>query len=211
MFDRFITPIASAYDDAADYSYTDWGRRAWRELGEDSLDRAAGIRLLLNVVEVDAAEPYPTAESMCADIARGRFVVSRANCDHPLWDVDTNVAFQIVHDVLGHYAASIRDGWYLGDGFEARVAMFGHVAGFDWEGENAACASHFRLLRSVRAREALFSECLMQTAWAITNGFDELAQKCVAPDKALRRETGADGTPGSLYDEFRRVVLKGEA
>lgn len=150
---------------------------AWRELAEDSVDRAAGIRLLLDVHEVTDPEPYPDARGMILDIAAGRFRVSTANCEHPLWSAAENVAFRIVHDVLGHYAASIeraRPGINAGAGLQPNRSQgqfvdADFVAGFDWSGEVAACTAHVRLLPRL-ARAALFTECLGQTAYAIARG-----------------------------------------
>lgn len=147
---------------------------AWRELAEDSLERAHGVRLLVNVRITDDPEPYESAGDMCADIAHGNFVVSRAHSDHPVWDRGENVAFRIVHDVLGHFAATVGSlqadipGPPIVGDWDRDAAE--HVAGFDWEGECRACAAHAPLLPSIEARKALFTECLAQTAYAIERG-----------------------------------------
>lgn len=168
--------IAGAYaallDFRGDYSQSLNVRQAWSDLAEDSRERAAGVRLLLDVRETDDAEPYPDAAAMCADIAAGRFVVSRANSDHPLWTPADNVAFRIVHDVLGHFAASVRLGYpasYV-RAVAGIVPPSDTVAGFDWRGETAACGAHVPLLPTLGARRALFTECLAQTAYAIDRG-----------------------------------------
>jgi len=144
----------------------------WRELAEDSVERAAGIRLLLDVEEVPYDEPYSNAAEMCGDIWGGHFMVSTTHCEHPLWTPAENVAFRIVHDVLGHYAASVAGGfpnWTRGAGDELRPSA-AVVAGFDWEGETRACGAHAPILPSSDARRALFTECLGQTAYAIERG-----------------------------------------
>jgi hypothetical protein len=141
-----LAAIADAYDRAPmRQSGIETG---WHELAADSVARAAGIRTWLAVEETDASEPYPDAAAMFADIARGHFMVSRAHCEHPVWTPAQNVAFRIVHDVCGHYASG-------GD--------------FGWLGENRACDLHFPLLATQAAREALFTECIAQTAYAIHN------------------------------------------
>lgn len=171
MFDAYLTECADAYSTLCDVIHAtrrdapvdSQAASAWRSLAADSVERAAGVRLLLDVLEVEDPEPYPDAESMVEDIDAGCFRVSRANSEHPVWSVDENVAFRIVHDVLGHYAASVRlMGW------DARARR--QVAGFDWAGENAACAAHARLLTGAAQRQALFTECLAQTAYAIDRG-----------------------------------------
>jgi hypothetical protein len=176
----FLRPHGSAFADAYaalldsdsvwHYERSLIVRQAWEDLAEDARERARGIRLLLDVQHTTDAEPYPTAEAMCADIARGRFVVSTAHTEHPLWAKADNVAFRIVHDVLGHYAASIRQGWRLGDAFDVRVSRARYVAEFDWSGEVAACGAHAPLLPTIGARKALATECLAQTAYAIERG-----------------------------------------
>lgn len=135
----------------------------WDRLAAHSVEVAERIAADLSVQVVRAAEPYACAESMFADIETGRFKVSRANSEHPRWDVATNVAFRTVHDVLGHFGA--RAGWGL-------------LAGFGWAGEVAACGAHFALLQRGHgdvfadwaAAPALFTECLGQTGYAIHYG-----------------------------------------
>ena len=138
--------IAAAYDRAPmfDASAVD----CWRALADDSLTRAAELRTRFEVIETDDPEPYPDAPAMFADQSRGRFVVSRANSAHPLWTVEENVAFRIVHDCAGHFVSG------------------GH---FDWHGENLACAAHEPLL-SASAGRALFTECIAQTAYCNAYG-----------------------------------------
>lgn len=178
MFERFLAQIADAYA-----ALPEGGpaclhiEQCWRDLAHDSVDRAAGIRLLLAVGETDDPEPYAgtfAAAEMCDDIARGHFIVSRANSEHPVWSVEQNVAFRIVHDVLGHYAATVGT---LQRRDPAAPPILGEwetdesrVAGFDWEGENRACAAHMPLLPTEGARVALFTECIAQTGYAIDRG-----------------------------------------
>lgn len=142
-----LQAIAAAY--AAAPTFDPSVAPAWRELADDSLARAAQLRREFAVIETDDPEPYPDAPAMFADLDRRRFVVSRANSDHPLWTPAENVAFRIVHDVAGHYITG------------------GH---FDWRGENLACSAHERLL-SPGARLALFTECIAQTAFCNAYGY----------------------------------------
>lgn len=130
---------------------------AWTELAEHSVANAKILRGMWDIRVTDESEPYADASEMFADILRGKFVVSRANSEHPIWTVEENVAFRIVHDIGGHFAA-----WTLGK-----------PADFDWIGENNACAEHFADLRSAGytlAMGALFTECIAQTGSAIRNG-----------------------------------------
>lgn len=124
-------------------------RRAWRELSADAVARSLELRMWYDIRETDDPEPYPDAPAMFHDLNRGRFTVSRAFCEHPIWTPAENVAFRIVHDIDGH-----------------RVTR----GGFDWEGENAACAAHATRELSPLALSALFCECIAQTGYAIACG-----------------------------------------
>lgn len=157
MFNEYGRLIASRYHLAP---ITEVGAdTAWALLRDDSLNRAAQIRQRLQVIESGEAEPYANAAEMFADMSAGRLAISRANSEHPLWTVEENVAFRLVHDALGHGLSR---------------------GGFDWEGENQACAIHARLLPPL-ARRALFTECIAQTAYAIFCG-EFAVQKAVFLD-----------------------------
>lgn len=137
-----LAKVAEAYAKAPIYDPKAAG--AWSELAQDSVRRAQVLQTQLKIEVVDAPEPYANAQEMCEDIHKNKhFYVSRANSHHPIWTVDQNVAFRIVHDVLGHCVSG-------GD--------------FGWAGENKACAAHFPLL-SANAQKALFTECVGQTAY----------------------------------------------
>ena len=160
MFDEYGRLIASRYHLA---SITGFGADTpWALLRDDSVTRAAQIRQHFQVIESGEAEPYADAEEMFADINAGRITVSRANSEHSLWTVEENVAFRLVHDVLGHGLSG---------------------GGFDWEGKNRACEIHARLLAPL-ARRALFTECIAQTAYAIFCG-EFAEQKTVLLDQGF--------------------------
>lgn len=143
MFTDQLPAIAEAYAKAPVYDPK--AATCFKELADDSTRRAAVIGQQLKVEIVDEPEPYKSSQEMADDIHRNKhFFVSRANCEHPVWTVDQNIAFRVVHDVLGHAVSG-------GD--------------FGWQGENLACAAHFPLL-SPTAQGALFTECIGQTAYA---------------------------------------------
>ena len=173
---RTLDPIADAYGAAMDNpsGFPMDVRESWRALAASCETDARAIRSgspvrivgpdgeirfrALQVSVSDDPEPYATPADMAADAAHnGRFVVSRANCEHPLWMPETNVAFRIVHDVRGHLATG-------GD--------------FGWVGENRACDGHRRAINrapwSTRTRRAaaraMFCECIAQTGYAIARG-----------------------------------------
>lgn len=139
-----LQEIAEAYAKAPVYDPK--AVPAWVELANDSTNRARVLQQQLKIEVVDDPEPYANAQEMANDIHTKRhFFVSRANAKHPVWSVDQNVAFRIVHDILGHAVSGGDFGWY---------------------GENLACAAHFPLLSPV-AQKALFTECIAQTGYAI--------------------------------------------
>jgi hypothetical protein len=141
-----IEPIAQAYERLP--TYDPQAALAWKELADNSMRRAAQIGQRLNVQVTDDPEPYANHQEMFNDINQGRFQVSRANSEHPIWTPEQNVAFRTVHDVEGHHPTG-------GD--------------FSWAGENKACGAHAATLPPL-AQKALMTECLGQTGWAIHNG-----------------------------------------
>jgi hypothetical protein len=54
------------------------------------------------IIRYDDVDPYKSSDEMFADIAQGVFKVTSLHSIHPVWSVDTNVAFRIAHDLLGH-------------------------------------------------------------------------------------------------------------
>ena len=143
MFTGQLKDIAEAYAKAPVYDPK--AAVYFKELADDSTRRAHVLGQQLHIEVVDNPEPYPNAQAMADDIHKNKhFLVSRANSDHPIWSVEQNVAFRIVHDVLGHAVSG-------GD--------------FGWQGENLACAAHFPLLTPT-AQLALFTECIAQTGYA---------------------------------------------
>jgi hypothetical protein len=121
---------------------------AWHVLRDESTRLANVVRKLIVVMETGEPEPYKHYGSMFRDISWRTFMVSTANCDHPLWTPAENVNFRIVHDVLGH--------------FPVRAA-------FTWDGEIAACIEHATHLSEL-AQRALFTECIAQVAYKCVYG-----------------------------------------
>ncbi len=147
------TLLAMAYRDAPDFDLE--AERAWHSLAHWSDNDAAQLRTAYAVTVVDEDMSYPTAREMFADLARGQFRVSRANCTHPLWTVEQNINFRICHDILGHYAAH----------------NAGETADFSWEGELNAAKYHEKTLpRADRSRDALCTELLGQAAHFLVFG-----------------------------------------
>lgn len=137
-----VSEIAQAY--AKMPPFDEKAVPAWKALAAESKIQADAIRRQITVEVVDDPEPYMSAQQMVEDIHKNKhFAVSRANSEHPIWSVEDNVNFRIVHDVLGHAQSG-------GD--------------FSWVGENKACGVHFPLV-SPLAREALFTECIGQQAY----------------------------------------------
>lgn len=123
--------------------------KAWEALARETMATAEALRRALDVTYTPHAEPYPDAYAMLSDIAHGRIVVSTAHCQHPVWSLEENVAFRLVHDVVGHGTTG---------------------SAFDWPGEWRAYEKHLTIVRDPHARHALFTEAVGQAAWAIVNG-----------------------------------------
>lgn len=79
-------------------------RSLWADFARWNVATANALRTILDVL-VDHDDPYLNADAQSADIRRGTFWVSCANSEHPVWSPDENVAFRIVHDILGHHAS----------------------------------------------------------------------------------------------------------
>lgn len=83
------TAEAQAYDEAAIYY-----RRRASELQSTHK---------LTITMTDDPDPYPTAEAQAYDLrVHQNFRVSTAYCHHEVFDTYTNVAYRIVHDIVGH-------------------------------------------------------------------------------------------------------------
>lgn len=120
---------------------------AWLALGRDSVLMADRIRQRFEI-HYTSDQPYENALSMLRDIANRVCVISTAYMTHPVWDTETNIAFRIVHDVMGHGPSG-------GD--------------FTWGGELLACMFHQRVVTKA-ALSALRTECLGQVAYQQMTG-----------------------------------------
>lgn len=143
----FIDEVALAYAQAPTIVQSDVS--AWRSLADESMALADKLKGSIEVSYTPHAQPYPTAYAMLAHLAQGRIIISTANCDHPVWTLEQNTAFRLVHDVVGHGATG---------------------SGFDWDGECRAYDKHWGILESHRSRAALFTEAVGQVAYALTRG-----------------------------------------
>jgi hypothetical protein len=123
--------------------------KVWGALADECSILAGAVRKLVVVSETPDPEPYENVYAMSWDIVVRNFIVSNANCEHPLWTPAENVNFRITHDTLGHFP--IR-------------------ADFTFAGEVRACNEHAGHL-SDAAQEALFVECICTTAFRIVNGY----------------------------------------
>lgn len=74
----------------------------WEELGAHCRATAAMLRESFEITVYDDLDPYVTSEEMLADIDRGVYKVTSLHSHHPVWDIPTNVAFRITHDITGH-------------------------------------------------------------------------------------------------------------
>jgi hypothetical protein len=129
---------------------------AWEELAKETKEHYDAISACVSILRTSNPEPYSSAYEMIRDIGSGLIKVSTANCEHPLWDEETNIQFRVVHDVIGHASTG---------------------AGFDFIGEYRAYEKHAEKTIHPLARLALFTEAVGQVCAALDlGGFIE--QKC---------------------------------
>lgn len=138
-----LEPLAQAYAELPIYDPK--AAPAWHELGQDSSRRAEALQQQLEVEPTHDPLPYKSAQEMYDDIHSNRHVfVTTAQTQHPVWSREQAMAFNLVHNVLGHTVAGSQ---------------------FDWHGTNQAVAAHMPLL-SPNAQKALFAEKIGRGAFA---------------------------------------------
>jgi hypothetical protein len=101
--ERTIRTLAHEYDDAPAAPGRGSPLRAyWKAYGDFLRERAAYLCRDLTVKEC-RFEAYGGGEELAADVTtRRRLVVTRDFAPHPVWDLATNQAMRIVHDIDGH-------------------------------------------------------------------------------------------------------------
>ena len=160
--------IADAYWNAPWWGYSTNNERwdAYRTLAIECVVIASDLRTQFKITEVPDPEPYKTAADMFLAIECHRFEVSNLFCEHPLWTPKENIAFRIVHDILGHWGRS-------GD----------NQSPFSWKGEQRSYQSQCRF-HSRQAQRVLFTEIIGQTAcYSLTGQFPE--QKAILLPREL--------------------------
>ena len=161
MYTHKITDLADEY---ANYLYNSpTVGEYYKHAGEWYRYTAANLQEKhdLTISLVSNPEPYDTAADQAADVQRnGVFKVSTAHCDHPYWDTFTNVAYRIVHDLIGHNALT--------------TTTTTTVPEFDVAGELQAWANQLDHLRQKTRDDhkiiaVSFSETVGQLAYAAVN------------------------------------------
>lgn len=143
----YLKTVAKAYHEAPLVGGT--AIKAWQILADETAEHYNRLAECLHIERTSEPEPYQSAYAMVADIAQGHILLSTANSAHPLWDLEANTRFRLVHDVIGHGTTG---------------------AGFDWAGERCA---YFRQLEHTThplAKLALFTEVIGQAAYALDRG-----------------------------------------
>lgn len=129
--------------------------RLWGAAGAFFRQQALQLREQYTIKVISSGQPYETAEEQLADLDRGCFTVTEEYSDHPFWDVPTNVAFRICHDITGHYLA------------RSDFSVAGEVAAFTAQASCTPEAFH----------GVLFCESISQLAACLVNG-EFPPQKC---------------------------------
>lgn len=154
-------------------------RAAWRELG-DEVERQYDFMTKELGVKVDFVrdDPYPNVTALANDLRRNKHISvfdTRVQSDalgvkqyHPLFTDEQNNKFRAIHDVFGH-------------------ASIGR--GFDYDGEDAAFASHSTMFRiGSPAWRAMATETVGQNSYyAMHRDFDPHQRVGFIPDVLLRR------------------------
>lgn len=149
--------VAKAYD-AAPILDTN-AVPAWDALKKETERLYQDVLTKVNVERV-AGQPYADAASMNADIAKGSFKVTTDHSEHPLWDVDENFKFRVVHDYIGHFELDLD---------------------FSLDGERRAYEHHAAQLQDPLAKNALKVEVYGQAAAAIAHDGEFQPQKIFTP------------------------------
>ena len=123
-------------------------RALWTKAGEYFVARAETLGERFDIWRWETGQPYDNGAEQLADLDKGRFIVTAEHSEHPIWDVDTNVAFRICHDIDGHYAAR---------------------SGFDLLGEVEAYTCQTLITPAV-FEPVLWSESILQLASTLVNG-----------------------------------------
>jgi hypothetical protein len=173
----YLRDVAAHYAAAPTHDKGIQATRAWRDLADETMATAARLRDTLDVRYTPDPEPYPTAYEMLRDIAQGRVVVSIANSLHPVWTLEENTAFRLVHDVVGHGATG---------------------SGFDWYGECRAYDKHWSIVVSPWARAALFTEAVGQVAYALVHGGFTVQKVALLPQWMQWHRAQGGGVDGAV-------------
>lgn len=116
----------------------------------------------LRVTLTPDPEPYDTAHMQAYDVMYHRHIaISTAHCDHPVWDMFTNVAYRIVHDVVGHAPSP------------NKPPTASNTPQFDVKGELEAWANHLAHMQQHHTPPNIirvaFCETVLQLAYAATH------------------------------------------
>jgi hypothetical protein len=136
-------PVTST-DEATIQAYKCFRREIYKQF--NFLTRTLGVHVI-----VSRYDPYPSAESMVADLnERRRLLVyaTAATGEHPYLTHDENDMFRALHDVFGHAATG---------------------RGFDTDGEEVAWFAHAKMF-SISARAAMTTDTRGQSSWLIERG-----------------------------------------
>lgn len=109
-----IRTLAHEYDEAPAIpkgSRSGLFRRYWSDYGAWVRERASYLKTIYNVKEC-RFEAYEGGTDLRADALAGRLVVTRDFAPHPLFDLETNQAIRLVHDLDGHAATGRGFSWH---------------------------------------------------------------------------------------------------
>lgn len=105
-----VRTLAHEYDDAPALHPSRAVRGYFQRYGEWVKERAAYLKSIYNIKEC-RFEAYSGGTDLRQDAQSGRLVVTRDYADHPLFDLETNQAIRIVHDLDGHASTGMGFSW----------------------------------------------------------------------------------------------------
>lgn len=109
-----VRTLAHEYDESPIIPHGRTGtvlRRYWDEYGSWVRERAEYLCTLFTVKEC-RLEAYEDGETLREDALTGRLVVTRNFAPHPIFDLKTNQAIRIVHDLDGHASTGRGFTWH---------------------------------------------------------------------------------------------------
>ena len=163
----------------------------WTQLGQICVEQMRELQKTWDIQVLDI-DPYNMADEMHADIAKRIYKVTTLHSHHPVWDVDTNVAFRVCHDIYGHGRA------------HSDFSFHGEVLAFQYQCDTVP----------EDLWEVLFTEVVAQSAYANTHhlfGEQKVGLIDISPEDMLALVGEITDAPDPAYDALHFSATLGES